>query len=454
MRVKRIFAALLVGSILLLGGCSFRISSPDSLMHPPGLTGEYEKLQETFEKAVGSSDYTLKSPSTGSNRTAYTLADVDGDGADEAIVFYSSKGDETVKMMLIDVIDGEWKSVCEVKGNGKSVSRLETDDLNGDGISEIVVLWSVYDTSSHNIADIYELQFDEKGVIFNMETLLTQSYNAFELIDADCDGKKEVFIISDDASAPNLSTARLFLMNGNGFDVVGSARVVSGVTEYISVKADSVKSDDGIYKIYVDAVKGDMSCITEILLWDGEKNSLVSAFDGSDYKQNKTYRDGVIASYDIDGDGITEVPVAGRLAGSSYISADGESAGEQEGELYLTQWSKYSDGKFIAQTYSIVNYNDSYMVMFPSEWLSKVTAEINIASHTLYLREWDSSGNTVGDVIIEAVCMPGSQWKNEKQEGYTKLDIASASVYAFKCGPCAKKYGITASNADEFIIKL
>ena len=90
-RLKCFLAFSCIIAILVsFSGCSFRFSSFDNLLRPPKLSGEYQSLQDSFEKLVDK-DYSLSTPENGLYRSAFIVNDFDMDKDEEAIVFYTEK---------------------------------------------------------------------------------------------------------------------------------------------------------------------------------------------------------------------------------------------------------------------------------------------------------------------------------------------------------------------------
>ena len=83
MKSVRILPVLM--SLLLLAGCT--MPSGDELLAAPKPPGNYQTLQTKLEELLASGvSYTT--PTTGENRSSVQLVDLDGDGAEEAIVFF------------------------------------------------------------------------------------------------------------------------------------------------------------------------------------------------------------------------------------------------------------------------------------------------------------------------------------------------------------------------------
>ena len=94
---KKITAAVTAFVLLfLLSGCdTILFSSVDNLMRPPKISGEINsQLMNAFEASVGG-QYSLKYPLSGDYQSPCVMYDMDNDGTDEAIIFYSPENEST-----------------------------------------------------------------------------------------------------------------------------------------------------------------------------------------------------------------------------------------------------------------------------------------------------------------------------------------------------------------------
>ena len=139
----KLTAAVLLLS-LVLSGCSFRLaSSVDELISPVSPQGDDADVQNALSSYV-SGGYTLKTPSGGEFTTAFSFFDVDGDSADEAVVFYEpEKTPGKICMAVIDKTAQNWSVIYNISSEYSDVYSLSFSDLTGDGVLEFVVLWDV-----------------------------------------------------------------------------------------------------------------------------------------------------------------------------------------------------------------------------------------------------------------------------------------------------------------------
>ena len=106
---KSLVAAVAAGGILLLSGCSPIQMDVEELMSPPKLTAEQAEIDSALKQALGE-NVKLKYPKSGDFRSAFVFHDIDGDGEEEAIVFYQLDSSSTTWLTVMDRTDGQWRS--------------------------------------------------------------------------------------------------------------------------------------------------------------------------------------------------------------------------------------------------------------------------------------------------------------------------------------------------------
>ena len=93
MRRKQLGLALLSAALtLLLTGCF--VKTVDELYTLPRHSDEYDRLELAIEKVLTSQNASYAAPVSGVNQQSVQLADLDGDGMDEAIAFLKAAGED------------------------------------------------------------------------------------------------------------------------------------------------------------------------------------------------------------------------------------------------------------------------------------------------------------------------------------------------------------------------
>ena len=91
MSVKRRLAAIILLAVLLLTGCSYTQTGIDSMLKPPKLSEEQNKIYNALVSSV-SKTVKLKYPRSGEFTSAFVVRDMDNEPTQEALVFYESSG--------------------------------------------------------------------------------------------------------------------------------------------------------------------------------------------------------------------------------------------------------------------------------------------------------------------------------------------------------------------------
>lgn len=459
---KLLAVAVSVLLLCLLSGCdTFLFSSVDNLMRPPKISGEVNsQLMEAFESSVGGK-YSLKYPLSGEYQSPCVMYDMDNDGTDEAIIFYSPENESTtVRMAFFDYVDEKWTIVSDFKGLGNSINQIDFEDIKNDGSVQAVVSWGFFDTKTANILSVYNVGFSEENIINSVQLIFNEPYSAMKIFDVDGSGGKEIFLISSITSNGNVKKiGTLYAVRSDGsIASVSSVTMDSTVSGYSSIKLEPA-TENKPYRIFVDAIKGDISMSTEIIYWDSKINGLSSPLLNTDTQSvTSTVRSIRIESRDINGDGLIEtplqVPLSGSYTTSSSLKAEATTTDSSSAALsasttasvFLTKWCTFSaDNKFVPVAYSAINSSDYYVFNFKTEWLDRITIENDVENRVWTFYEISKSDSTLGDKLFSIATIPSLDWSEEKYSDYVKIAENNSLVYAAKIFDSAKDYGITSN---------
>lgn len=350
MTIRTAVSALLVAVVLLCGGCMFDFSSAESLIRAPKLTGEFAEVERVFEDAVGT-DIRLLNPRYGEYRTAYVFNDYDGDGTDEAIVFYLSGQDElTARIHFLDCIDGNWISAADEQGKESEVSDVVFEDLNNDGVREIIVAYN--SKRSNKTMSVYRIEAADEKNTFLVQSLSTVQFLQYSCVDMDQDSEKEIVytvLETNPENGLNIPYVRVLKfvndMNGPRIDMVASLPLDSGVTAFSSFAFDRVLD---VTRLYIDCFYSDAATgITEILTWEAQNGYYLLLHKQDPAVLAKTARTTALLTEDIDSDAVMDIPSESELPGSAVVNnEDGTDA-----PLYVRKYYNCNqDGSLILKS--------------------------------------------------------------------------------------------------------
>ena len=436
MRFKLISVFLAAVLCLALCGCDMFATNTAELLSPPELSGDIVPIAEAIAKNAGG-EYTLKYPSNGNFRSAVVQNDIDGDGRLEAFAFYSMKekenGTDTVNMYIsvISYSGGEWVFADKQKMVAGGVERIDFCDLDGDGISEILVGWEIYGTSEMQLA-VYSFK-DSK---LTQRTL--QKYSRFICCDLNDDGLSEILIIRL-SPAEQINTAGVYQLTEGGVTELYSCeldRTAQSVDEPIVSHISS-----GRPAVYIDEIKG-VGAVTEVLFI--EKNQLVNPLmNGESRETLATLRSAEIGAKDINGDGIIEIPVQENVPSITKS--------ELNEKLYLTNWCSYNGEALTNQMTVMINNSDGYYYILSQKWTGQIAVLKDTDKRLREIYLYNSETSTAGEMLVGFMTVARTDWESGKYEnsGYEKIAQNEMSVYLCKVGDIARSQGLT----EEVITK-
>ncbi|HZJ78440.1 MAG TPA: VCBS repeat-containing protein [Clostridia bacterium] len=449
---RRIVAfVLLVFLSVQFSGCSLQFVSIDKLMHPPKLYGDNTELQDAFEKAVGA-DVTLKSPNSGNYKSAFIFYDIDSDGDDEVFVFYVKNSDKSVvRMQVMDKKDNEWVAVSEFVGSGSEVHSIEFVDLNGDGISEVLVSWNILEKKGNRILTVY--RFDVNDYIIAASAICTENFTVMKTVDIDSDSYKEIFLILLDlTSEVPQSVARVLKMTDNKITLSGETKLDGNVSGYSSINT-VVSQTDNILKLYIDAYKGESQMITEVVFWNQDTGVLEAPLIDEQTQSNiVTWRSTHIPTYDINGDGEIEIPAQTEMPGgvAKQVFSD------KDKPFYVTKWYKLKGKELIEVEQNAVNYDCKYIFDFSAQFKDYIAIYSGVQGKEWKVFLYNKSDAKLGSLLFTISCVDKGVWNKSAQEDYYGFNLLFENdeydtAIAASITQAGKDYGLNFNKLDNLI---
>lgn len=344
--LRAVLAAAVVFVAAVLAGCSdYNVFSVDSLLKPPKLTGENTELQKVFEADVGA-NASLVRPVSGDYRSAYVLYDYDGDGTNEAIVFYTPKdttGEARIHFLKYDSDKETWNSVADLKGNGTSVYSVSFCNFDNDGTKEIAVVWQFSDGNKEKSLAVYrhcEPSANDSNGFKSIATVRITDYFAYDINSDDSEELIYTFIDPAEENPAVLLKCAKFSVETELFESVSEVNLDNRISGFMSYAHDV--QDEG-YVFYFDAQIGDGKYITDIVYFDNEKSAFVRPVDERGVPlSEKTVTSQYTKSEDVDGDGIVEIARQKILDNSYSISEEGGT----KDAIYRTEYFHFTGLSF------------------------------------------------------------------------------------------------------------
>lgn len=423
--MKKVFfrAAVLLLAVLLTG-CI--LDPAERLFAVPQQPEGYYELQRAIEGAMpGGASYSP--PVSGENQQAVQMIDLDGDGADEAVVYLKTAAANPLSIYVFDLVDEQYTCVASLDLNGSAFDQVlyaRVDDAPG---YELVLGRSISDPLARVLC-VYTLRDD--GLIELMRANCTE----YLTTDLDGDGLQGIFLLRADAHS-SAAIAEYYHWSENQLlreREAAASTAVSAVRRIITGRMC-----EGVNAVFVAAEYGEGEIVTDIFgMRNGEFRNLARQDDANTGVQ--TLREYYVYSGDIDGDGLIELP---RLYAMRSIAGDERS----ENRSLIGWYNLQLDGSEVQKCVTFHNYSDGWFLTVPSAWMSRlaVTRAGMLGNALGYCFLWQNDQGDNTELFTIAATSSEQAAQIARESGWTVLLRKGEITYAVLLGPGAAELELT-----------
>lgn len=335
MKVKWIVKLLPLLAVLLLCGCNMR--TVNEMYQLPKRSEEFTNLQSVMDQAMSGLEYSA--PLSGEHQQTVQMADLDGDGAVEYILFAKGSSEKPLQIFIFSGDGEQYRLVDTIECNGSAFEQVEYVRMNDRSGYEMVVGRQVSDQVLRSVS-VYTM------VGGQMEQLMTASYSKFLCNDLDSDSLSELLLLRPGASDSDNGVAELY-----SFD---NGTMTRSPEVNMSAPADKIKRiilgklEDGLTAAFVASDVESSAIITDVYAIVNGAFTNVS-FSNESGTSVKTLRNYYVYADDIDDDGVLELPSLVTMR----LPLDVNSTEDQ----YIIRWySMTSDGQEVDKMYTYHNF--------------------------------------------------------------------------------------------------
>ncbi len=201
---KFVLSSILILS-LTLSGCSTIVgySSVEELLRAPQSSEVMHGIQSALN-TYKNETVQLKYPRGFKEQSPMLLADIDGDGANEAVILYVSDQDgQSVQLAVLESTEDGWIVVQDIEGLSTEVMDLELVQLNS-GTTQIIVGYA-----NATLVDKFLCVYSYKnGAVSH---ILEMAYNNYLIGDLNESGNNDLLVVSNGEEEGALSAQWLTL---------------------------------------------------------------------------------------------------------------------------------------------------------------------------------------------------------------------------------------------------
>ncbi len=408
MKKGKLLPALI--SVTMLTGCTFG-TNIDTLMAPPKLSVEQEQIYSALTKAAGTS-IKLKYPKSGTYLSAFIVEDIDGDGGNEAVVFYEKNGltveENTLRINILDKSDGKWSSVCDTTAEGSEIEKVMISRLGSDDRVSLIIGCSLINRSEKNVS-LYNYSDG------NIENTFTSPYSFFDVTDLDSDDENE-FLLLTGASFNTNAAVEAYKFDENGKCPPYSRELSGNFTEFENISYG--KTGSGATALYIDAAAGNGIIQSDVFYMNDSGLNKVFAEPS---ESSATSRPSGCTSFDVDGDGIPEIPVQ-----SIFKGYEGASESEQ---IMATDWMYINEEDQLEKKYSsYFSVTDGYIFILPEKWRDRITIKRDSVNDEMVFCKYSEEG--AGRELLRIFCAEDKASREDRMaNGYMLLHSKGETAY-------------------------
>ena len=426
--MKRIFRLLLVFALaaLLLTGCSFH--TLDKLYCLPKRSEEVTNLQSQMAKVMTGLEYSA--PLSGENQQTVQMADLDGDGEEEYLLFAKGNADKPLQIFIFSGNGETYELLDTIECSGAAFAQVEDIAMDESPGLKMVVGRQVSDQVVRSLS-IYAL------VDGNMQQLMTTGYSRFLACDLDRNGLSELMVFRPDEEEGKNGIAELYSFRQG---VLERSNEVP-----MSRPADKIKRimsgnlNDGTKAVFAASDVDGNAILTDVyaLLNGVLTNISLSNESGTSVQTLRNY---YVYADDIDSDGVLELP--------SLISMKMQDSNVAAESQHIIRWyAMTSDGSEVDKLYTYHNYVGGWYMELSSEIAQRFTVTQLGNSYEFSL--WDDEFQELEKLMTVYILTGQKREEQAVAENRFVLYRSESTVYAANLNVASAAYGMTKESVTR-----
>ena len=369
-------------------------------------------------EALITQGYEYASPTGGRNIQSVQMADLDGDGQQEALAFFRMSSDEKPLKIFVFKIEGDsYARYCTIESSGTAIDSVYYQDLNGDGRRELIVGWRI--SAEVQTVAVYTVAREPVA-------LMSSGYTRFTIQDLNGDGIAVALVLR--TAAASQPVAEFYGWQDEQMGVAYRCVLSSTMASVNRGSLVSGRLDADTPALYITGVDEQGMAATDILVFRQDLGLVNLALSGSSTGvSNAVFPYRQLLPQDINGDGIIELP-----------SPDTSWTAEQTDGL-VSWLCCNGDGQLstVAKTYHSLSCGWYFTI--PESWWdwSVETATTSISNENQF------SLAINGDPVLSLYTITGENRENRGRMGKrVLLRRQTATIYAGELNDAAAYYGM------------
>lgn len=416
---RRYLILVLLAFLLILTGCSIR--TVEQMYCLPKRSEDHNDLQAAIDKAMSGLSYCA--PLAGENQQTVQMADLNGDGVVEYLVFTKANAERPLRVLVFQEQEDAYVHITTIESNGTAFDQVEYVQMDERPGVEVVVGRQLSDKLLRSVS-VYTLTSE------GMEQLVTDNYVKFLTVKFGESEVSELFVIHTGQTETDNAIAELYTMRGG---VMERYNEVS-----LSFPADKLKRilvgqlHDIPTAVYVAGAVGDTALVTDVFsVVDGKfTNVAVSNKSGTGVQTMRNY---YVYADDIDNDGVVELPFL-----IDMVPRDATRSSDRHN---LIRWyAMTSGGEKVNKLYTYHNFVSGWYLELGDHWAPRLTIESHSGNYEFYL--WDSDLRGTQKLMTIYALTGQNREEQSREEGKIILQKTDSVIYTATLEEIAAEHGI------------
>lgn len=424
-RKNRLFA-LLLASMLLFTGCSMR--TVEEMYQLPKRSKEFDNLQTVIDSTMSGLVYSA--PLAGENRQTIQMADLDGDGVQEYLLFAKARdsSESPLKILVFSKEEDTFVHKSTISGNGAAFDQVEYVQMDNRPGLEVIVGTQVSDQVLRSAA-IYT--FAKNG----LEQMVSVNYSKFLAADMDGDAYSELFVLRPGTDQLH-GVAELYGIEKGTVERTNEVNMSQETEKLKRILVGKLQS--GETAIYVASAVDETTIVTDVFSLIDKKLTNIT-FSNESGTSVHTLRNYYVYADDIDDDGVVELPYLIKMT-----MLDGTKTTDRQD---LIRWyAMRSDGTETDKLYTFHNFVGGWYMRLEKQWAERISVKPMGNSFEFYVCDENGVG---ADQILTVYAFTGQDREelSTSDDRFVLLKTESV-IYSARLEKKAQELGI---NRDTVI---
>ena len=421
MKKRILFLVLISLTALLFAGCAMR--TVEEMYALPKRSEEFNEMQSAIDTAMYGMTYA--SPQSGENQQTVQMADLDGDGTDEILVFAKGATEKPLQVLIFTQDEkGRVRTMETIGCNGLTFEQVEYVDFDDQPGCELVVGIQIGDQVQRSVT-VYTFQNGDAKL------MLMNGYSKFVTCDLDQNGRSELMVLRPGEQETERGMAVLYHYNNGQIERSVEMALSESPENIRRIMHGRLQND--VPAVFVASAENQEAVVTDVLTIK-DKHLINLAASGDVNTSVQMLRNYFVYAEDIDEDGVVELP--------SIIAMKPLSFWDHEEEKYFLRWYSFDDnGWEYDKLFTFHNYVGGWYLQLDSSWASRITVEQNNGVYDFYL--WDESYQAATPLFTLYVFTGSNRDEEAVKENRFALYRAEGVAYSASLAAAAADYDIT-----------